>query len=225
MILSLDPPFLLLSINKTATTSMDKALDGYFDEAALRQRALAMFVIRRRPLIRRQLHEKSWNRIPWLKHRKAEWIQAHFRHLAPGLAWEEVFKFCFVRHPFDRLQSVYRFHTQKLQRKYPKAVEAGSFNAWLRMGGTGSARQSMRSYVLDHKGHCLVDFIGHYETLAADWETVVQRLGLGSITLPHASGTRTSGTVETSNRFSEDVAVFLDNPTWRGDLEYFGYDI
>lgn len=219
------PPFLLISINKTATSSMDQALARYFDEAALRARAQEIPGIRKNPDWQRRLSETKWNDMPGMKHQHAIWMKNHFHVLAPGKNWDDYFKFCFVRHPFDRLQSIYRYHTQKLTKRYPQAIEAGSFSAWLKMGGTGAAKIAMRDFVLDRAGNQIVDFIGHYETLQADWEFVLKRLDLQLTELPHYEGTRTRRQENASMCNSENLEVFLANPIWQGDLEYFGYKV
>ena len=202
---------------------MDEALAPYFDEQAMRSRALRIPEIWLRRNIRVDLRNKEWNRIPFMKHRGADWVCNHFSKLAPGMEWDKVFKFCFVRHPFERLQSIYRFHVQKMTKRYPEALAAGSFENWLEMGGTGSARRSMRSFVLDSKGNLLVDYIGRYERLEQDWQYVLAHLGLEQLQLPHNEETRTRQSGSDAGLSANARRIFMANPKWAGDLEYFDY--
>jgi len=221
--------FILFSINKTATSSMDEALAGYFDADEFRRRALEL---PRLGLARRRVKDKEhrdrlirygWNEVPALKHAPVRWLKDRWDDLAPEVAWNEMYKVCFVRNPFERLLSVYSYHTQTLSQRFPDAQAAGSFEAWLQMGGTGSARLSMKDFIHDDHDALLVDKVGRYETLSADWTDFTTRVGLPGLKLPHTPATRSRHLPCAELATPQLRDLILANPVWRADVEYFGY--
>lgn len=229
MIIATDPRFILFSVNKTGTSSMDQALAPYFDEQHVRTAFLdaSRFPARlarkdarsRQRLARRQ----DWNGVPTLKHARLEWLDRRWRYLYPELRLEDMYKACFVRNPFDRLLSIYSYHTQSLHKRFPAAREAGSFKAWLEMGGTGSATTPMKAWTHDRKGRQVVDFIGRYETLHEDWAALLSQLGLPALELPHHPRTRSSHESYTDVYTPELREIVLANPVWHEDARVFGY--
>jgi len=225
MILSEAPPFLLVSINKTATSSMDVALGSFMDDGQLRERAKNIPGIDEFLPDGESVETMRWNEAPGLKHRPARWFREQLPILLPRAEWDGLFKFCFVRHPLERLRSIYRFHLQWLPDVYPQVVELGSFEAWLDYGGTGAARRSMRWWIHDEDGRELVDFVGRFEQLQDDWQRVTDRLGLGPVPLGHHELTRTRRTRRDKRITRRMRQLFLARPGWREDLEYFGYSL
>lgn len=228
MIIAEQPRFILFSMEKTGTSSMDVALAAWFDQVRCRQRldgTLGPLGRLRSGLARlagRPQGADCWNADPSLKHCSPRWLHQRRVALLDG-AWEDYFKACFVRHPLDRLLSVYSFHTQKLADRYPEARRAGSFRNWLEMGGTGSARKSMKRFVCDEDGRVMADFIGRYEQMDDDWRTFLQRAGLGDIPLPRVATTRTEHEDWRAVWTAELLAIFRANAAWREDAEFFGY--
>jgi hypothetical protein len=215
MIISEHPyPFILFSMNKTGTSSMDYALRPYFDQ----REKLSRLDDKQRDVS----SEFCWNNDPYLKHAPPKWL-AKNSHVLNSKNMEDYFKAAFVRHPADRLLSVYSFHIQKIPQRYPEAVQAGNFTNWLRMGGTGSARHSMKEFFTDDSGRMLVDFCGKYENLDEDWILFTQRAGLPAIQLPTYKATKTVHRKYTEVYSPEDIEILLQNPIWKSDLEFFGY--
>jgi hypothetical protein len=117
----------------------------------------------------------------------------------------------------------YNYHVTKLYKTYPEARKAGSFHNWLKMGGTGSARKSMRSFVLDQEGDSIVDFIGMYENLQGDWKQAFKKIGMLTPELPHLDQTRTSHAPVYSAIDKDVLQLVRSEPMWNDDIEYFGY--
>ncbi len=233
MIISESSRFILFSMEKTGTSSMDEALGGYFDQRKYRARLdktlPLLWRIRSRlgRLARfrgKQPPTDCWNDEPGLKHCPPRWLFQQRHVLLAGNDWDSFFKACFVRNPLDRLLSVYSFHTQKIPHIYPEALAAGSFRNWLESGGTGSAKKSMKAFVTDEAGQVLPDFIGRYENLSRDWRYFLERAGLGSIVLPEVSATKTSHADWREVWSNELLEIFLANRVWKADFEFFGYD-
>ena len=110
---------------------------------------------------------------------------------------EELFKayckFTFVRDPFSRAVSMYRYLGYHPRRTFEQFVErdlAGPL--WKKMYWFVGPQVD---YVYDKEGACLVDIIGRFETLQEDFNKVCERIGLDPITVPHvnSSGKHHSG--------------------------------
>ena len=82
----------------------------------------------------------------------------------------------------------------------------------------------MRAFVTDGTGQVMPDFIGRYENLSEDWSQFLGRAGLGSIELPQVSTTKTRHADWREVWSDELLEIFLANPVWKADLEFFGYD-
>jgi hypothetical protein len=107
--------------------------------------------------------------------------------------FESAFSFSFVRNPWDRIASEYRYRRNYL--RY-------SFKDYLmnRLPGPGMSDISRHvlpqaEFIFDQEGNQLVDFVGRFENLQADFDEVCRRMGLEPGLLPRAkepSGTRLS---------------------------------
>lgn len=140
----------------------------------------------------------------WVAHRFSHWtghrIGTKFpRHskiiaakeMLPAEHFEEIFKFSFVRNPWD-LQ-VSSFH--HIQRERPQFMNGiTDFKEFMRYKldpqrpyqfHIDTSLEWQTDYLCDLRGKLLVDFIGRYENLAEDFNSVVQRLKLPIQQLPH----------------------------------------
>jgi hypothetical protein len=95
---------------------------------------------------------------------------------------ESYFKFSFVRNPWDRIVSEYKY------RGYPVKVDFKTYlfkhlppPGW---SDTYSHVMPQYDFLHDETGTLLVDFVGKYETLQAGFDTVCARLGIPPTRLP-----------------------------------------
>lgn len=136
--------------------------------------------------------------------------------------WGRYFKFAFVRNPWDRLVSWYQMCMEAQQpNAFCRYVRDGfpTFESFVTGATSGPGAKTTRNqldYVSDPAGGVIVDFIGRYETLQADFATVAARIGIaGNLAWVNASrhgayrdyyDDVTRAIV--ARRFARDVAAF-----------------
>jgi hypothetical protein len=152
--------------------------------------------------------------------------------------FDAYFKFSFVRNPWSRILSEYRYRNYFHHRSFKDFV----LNKMPRPGFGDKYRHVMPQYEMlhDQKGKLLVDFVGRYETLQADFEQVCARLGIADAQLPHRNRSDKKSrdlrrklrnilfmNGENAHHSLED---FYDDETrdavadyYRADIETFGY--
>jgi hypothetical protein len=93
------------------------------------------------------------------------------------------FKFSFVRNPWDRILSEYRYRNYFQHRSFRDFV----LNKLPSPGWDDQYRHVMPQYDMlhDEQGNLLVDFVGRFESLQQDFDRVCGVLGIGVSTLPH----------------------------------------
>lgn len=148
------------------------------------------------------------------------------------------FRFAFVRNPWERILSEYRYRNYFRHRSFKDFV----LNKLPAPGWDDKYRHVMPQYDMlhDDQGRLLVDFVGRYENLQADFDTVCARLGIQESTLPHRNSSEKKSRVrkrclrnflfmngENGRRRLDD---FYDSQTrdaiadlYRRDIETFGY--
>jgi hypothetical protein len=104
--------------------------------------------------------------------------------------FDSYFKFTFVRNPWDRIASFYRFlgfdricsFSTFVHRHLPVQMEK---KAWF------LCPQS--EYLQGPNGASLVDFVGRFESLASDFARACERMGIADPALPHVNDSKKGG--------------------------------
>jgi hypothetical protein len=104
---------------------------------------------------------------------------------------ESAFSFSFVRNPWDRIVSEYRYRRGYLRCSFKDYL----MHEFPEPGMSDASRHvlSQKEFIFDKEGNQLVDFVGRFENLQSDFEEVCLRAGLEPDILPRAkeaSGTR-----------------------------------
>jgi hypothetical protein len=196
MIISHEHKFIFLKTRKTAGTSVEIALSGFCGERdvitpispadeALRQklshrgpqnfRVLSKYAPKdRSPLsTKKRMRQKQ---IGYYNHMSAEEIRATIG----TTIWDEYFKFCFERNPWDKAISRY-FHGTRKGEPRPSLLE------FLRSEDPNKL-SNFGIYSID--GDLAVDHVGLYENLDSELERIVALLNLPEkISLPRAKAT------------------------------------
>ena len=212
MILSLRYKFLFVHIAKTGGTSIRAALRWYRWKDPYR---IPQFLCSR-------ISSLSQHRLGCKIPRHAKAIAAY--EMLPRDLFNELFKFAFVRNPWDLQVSSYH-HIQRERPHLLKGIE--DFEAFLRWKldparpyqyiiDTSIELQS--EYLIDLNGNIIVDFIGRYERLEEDFQEACARIGIKAPKLPHRRQAKdrtayqkyyTDETTELIARhFSRDIKMF-----------------
>jgi len=114
---------------------------------------------------------------------------ARVRAFAPE-PWRDYFKFCFVRNPFERAVSDWRWRMHKTRRA---DLDFGDYLVHLQNRDFSHPAiprhfDNWPIYTLDNQ--IAVDFVGRFERLESDLAKVFDRLGFDSPRLPHAKAMR-----------------------------------
>lgn len=158
------------------------------------------------------------------------------------------YKFSFVRNPWDKMVSFYAYHRKRGFDLLPQEQSKGagrwlpalwrakrtepSFRdfmlvhlPWLQFRNTcGGSSTGLRTgnqldWLTDGEGRVAMDFIGRFETLQRDFDTVCTRMGFPvqrlSVVNPSAHGRYTT--------YYDEETKYAVAQAFAKDIEYFGY--
>ena len=179
MLLSHQKKFLFVHIAKTGGTSVRAALqkhrwrDPYYAPIWIASKLSGL------------VNHEVGIKLP--RHAKA--IAA--KEMLPRDFYESLFKFAFVRNPWDlQVSSYHHIRRERPQLLMPNETfeqflrrKLDPSRPWQYHIDTSITPQS--DYLVDLKGNLIVDFIGHYETLQQDFDECCRRIGIPKIELPH----------------------------------------
>ena len=158
-------------------------------------------------------------------------------HLSPQ-DFQGLYKFSFVRNPWQRLVSEYLYRNYFSHRSFGDFV----LRRLPRAGWDDQYRHIMPQYDMLHDagGRLLVDFVGRFENLQQDFEIVCEQLGIGAAQLPHRNPSdkasrrlrrRARNSLwrngENAKRhwteFYDEQTLGVVSELYRKDIEAFGY--
>ena len=161
--------------------------------------------------------------IKLLRHAKA--ITA--KEMLPHDFYESLFKFAFVRNPWDLQVSSYHH----IRRERPHLLKPNeSFEDFLRRKLDSNrppqyhmdiSITAQTDYLIDLKGNLIVDFIGHYETLQQDFDECCKRIGVPKITLPYRR--KANDRLAYRDYYTAETQALVSEAFAR-DIEILGYE-
>ncbi len=150
------------------------------------------------------------------------------KEMLPRALFESLFKFCFVRNPWDLQVSAFH-HIQNEQSGLVRAQGLETFEAYLRWSldprrpynyFVNPLNQPMLDSITDLNGDVLVDFVGRFECLAEDWQGISERIGLPVRDLPRR---RASKQRKPYAKYYDAQLRELVREHYARDIEAFGY--
>ena len=214
MLLSIKYNFLFVHIAKTGGTSVRAALNP------LRWRDPYYVPI----FLCSKLSKLTGHRIGVKFPRHAKVIAA--KEMLPRELFDHLFKFAFVRNPWDLQISSYHH----IRRERPHLLAGiNDFEQFLRWKldparpyqyHIDTSIELQSDYLVDLNGKIIVDFIGKYEQLQEDFDEVCRRIGITSKTLPHKRKATDRG--DYRQYYNDDTARLVAD-YFRRDIENFSY--
>jgi len=215
MLLSHSHRFIFVHVGKTAGISIRTALQPYCTEPE-------RFRIRRPPAMKDGKPNPMytmWETL--LLHPTARDI----RRELPAEVFDGYFKFGIVRNPWDMLVSTYNFMLRDADIPRHDEVKAlGSFEAFVHWTIAEKApfpkgiTKLQSDMLTDVEGRLLVDFVGRYEALMADFAEICRRIGVDAA-LPHLNRSRHA---DYRTAYTPATRTLVEEH-FRQDIQSFGY--
>jgi hypothetical protein len=205
----LSPQFLFIHIDKSAGTSIQRGLEAHAYPRTYSR-------LRRRLVWLGGLNRLGLHRVmEFPEHVTAGVV----RNCLPPQTYAGLFKFAFVRNPWDRLVSRYAQllrNPENPPRYRNKAVNG--FEDFLRWE-IDRNKSHQHTYVCDREGKLIVDFIGYYERLEADFVRACARLQI-SAALPRVNPSKH----DAYQSYYTPATRQLVAEHYARDIELFGYE-
>ena len=153
--------------------------------------------------------------------------------------FQDYFKFCFVRNPWDRLVSWYNMMVQKrVHNDFSKYLleNSNTFSEFLDLTDTimennmeeinqyspypKSISFNQLDYISNDRGEILVDFIGRFERLGEDYKKITRTIGV-NLDLPHENKFDHRPYREYYENEKDIEKVYL---MYKRDIDFFGYE-
>lgn len=175
--------------------------------------------------------------LPWATPNR-HWLARDLKGVCDPRIWRDYFKFVFVRNPWARLVSWWSmidalrpaFEAGVPYNRFQTAVllRCKNFADFLHFeeevaepgGSVKSLFRNQLDYLTDENGEVLVDFIGRFESLERDWDTVRTRLAGEVAALPRLN-TSTHG--DYRQYYTPELARIVEQRYAR-DIERFEYE-
>ncbi len=216
MLISYKKGFLFVHIAKTGGTSVRSALRKYRWGGWY---TLPLWLASQASQCTRPRHKLG---LKFPRHAKA--IAA--KEMLPEAVYQELFKFVFVRNPWDLQVSSYHH----ILREKPESIRnVRSFPDFLRLKFDpdrpydymlDTSAELQHEYIVDLQGRVIVDFIGRFENIEEDFHEVCQQIGIKTPPLPHL---RKAEERDDYRRYYTDELAELIGNHYRRDLELLDY--
>lgn len=137
--------------------------------------------------------------------------------------WDNTFKFTFVRNPWDRLYSLYRFSQRK--NKILSEEQGNSFGLWLKLaisnqkGNPYDRSRTQVEWLKNFDNKIDLDFIGRFENLESDVKKLGQLLDM-KIDLPHIN--QSLPIVHYSEAYDDELEELV-REHYNEDINMFNY--
>jgi hypothetical protein len=203
MLISESKSFLFVHVQKTAGTSLAEILKPHaLNPASGRMNKLASDL----GLVR------DWRKFHFRKHANLRKAQS----VIPAPVYDGLFKFAFVRNPWERLVSWYQYvqRTPSHEDCRPGETFADFAARFLE-----KPRRAQWWMIEDRNGGMGLDYVGRFENLNDDIAHLCQRIGIKAQILPH----RNKMADKDYRTFYDDRLALAVKNTWAREIDAFGY--
>jgi hypothetical protein len=209
MVISYMRRFLFVHVYKAAGMSIEKALKSYDVRAGLLGH----------PLTEQERLLQALGFHPAILGMQRHVFAAEIREALGVDVFNRLFKFAFVRNPWDLQLSLYHFN--RAHPEFSPRKLAGNFEEHIATMDPVEhpAGQQLR-FLTDGDGKMLVDYVGRFETLAEDFAEVCGRIGLDALTLERVNFTDHPPWTKSYDRRMFEIVRKVHRP----DIAAFGYD-
>lgn len=135
--------------------------------------------------------------------------------------FETAFKFTFVRNPWDWQVSLYHWYRDHPDHLLHDVVGKMSFEDYARWRADTPPLFYQRNYLVDEKDDLLVDYIGRFESLSADFAEICRKINV-TPQLEQVNITRNRGGRDYRSYYT-DTSAELIRKTYERDVTFFGY--
>lgn len=210
MLISYEHQFLFIHIPKSAGMSVDAVLKPYAE--------CPDDVPRNRLLMKLGIRGIYWGPYRQKRFRRHDTIRRVYDNI-PRAEFDRLFKFAFVRNPWDRLVSLYHFRQQRsVQFGRGRRYKSFSFEQFLNYELRFKRSGTQAEFLCDRDGRLLTDYVGRFEQLNEDFGHVARLLGL-DVALPH----RNQSQHKDYRSYYTPATIDLVAHHCRRDLQLFGY--
>ena len=120
----------------------------------------------------------AWRELYRLKRFSGHARARDIRRELPREIWDGMFKFAFVRNPWDRLVSSYHYILRrKHHHRHRKVAALGSFSSYARYE-MQRGKFLQHDMLSDGRGKLIVDFVGRVECQHEDFAQICARIGI-----------------------------------------------
>lgn len=143
----------------------------------------------------------------------------------PGV-FDKAFTFCFVRNPWDKVVSEFRFRVWTYQNEL---TDDANFADWVRAAYLEKDPKyhdwpkmflPQLEWITDENGDIMIDFVGRFERLQADFDHICDAIGVKRQVLPHGNKSRDQ---DDYRRYYDDETKAIVEAHFKADIDYFGY--
>ena len=202
--------FVCISITKTGSTSVRYSLDEYSE-----------------------IESQGDFKKPYFHHVEAERLQTHFEK--KNWNWDDYFKFTFVRNPYSRLVSWWNYVKTEYHshQNYGKSsstefwknlcneivTKNKDFKSFVCAKNSSWFPQTSSEFIFDKDENNLLDFIGRFENLQEDFNTICDKIGIPRKQLPHKNKVKHKHYTE----YYDDETRQIVAEKYAKDIDHFGY--
>ncbi len=152
-------------------------------------------------------------------------LASRIKEFVPIHSLDTYFKFCFVRNPWDRYVSAWKYLLKRriIRHSFSSFVKEQTKNIRIDKFKKNIFWHSEISNIFqitDDKGEILVDFVGKFENLEEDFAFVCKKLCIPFTGLPHINRTNTR---HYSDYYTEETKWIIAEK-FKDDISAFGYE-